>query len=56
MNNNSTLEKIRDLKLTGMYQAARFGGQTSDPRQASSLLNLIRTLLQTRIPSLRRSR
>ena len=43
-------------ELTGMYQAARFGGQTSDPRQASSLLNLIRTLLQTRIPSLRRSR
>ena len=41
-------------QLTGMYQAARFGGQASDPRHSSSLLNRIRTLLQTRIPSLRR--
>ena len=41
-------------ELTGLYQAARFGGQTTDPRQASTLLNLIRTLLHTRIPSLRR--
>jgi len=42
-------------ELTGMYQAARFGGEAPDPRQASSLLNQIRTLLQTRSPSPRRS-
>jgi Domain of unknown function (DUF4129) len=42
-------------ELTGMYHAARFGGQTSDTRQASSLLNHIRTLLQTRMPSGRSS-
>jgi transglutaminase-like putative cysteine protease len=42
-------------ELTGMYHAARFGGQASDPRQASSLLNQIRTLLQARMPSARSS-
>ena len=35
-------------ELTGMYQAARFGGQTANPRQASSLLNRIQTLLRPR--------
>ena len=39
-------------ELTAMYHAARFGGQASDPRQASSLL----TLIQTRIQSFVRGR
>jgi hypothetical protein len=39
-------------ELTSMYHAARFGGQTSDPRRASSLL----TLIQTRIQSFLRGR
>jgi transglutaminase-like putative cysteine protease len=37
-------------ELTAMYHAARFGGQTSDPRLATSLL----TEIQTRIQSLLR--
>ena len=35
-------------QLTGMYQAARFGGQTTDTRQASTLLTLIQSLLRSR--------
>jgi hypothetical protein len=37
-------------ELTGMYHAARFGGQASDPRQASSLLTLIQTRIQSFAP------
>ena len=40
------------LELTSMYEAARFGGQTTDPRQASSLL----TLIQTRVQAFLRNR
>jgi transglutaminase-like putative cysteine protease len=39
-------------ELTAMYHAARFGGQASDPRRATSLL----TEIQTRIQSLLRRR
>jgi protein-glutamine gamma-glutamyltransferase len=39
-------------ELTAMYHAARFGGQASDPRRASSLL----TLIQTRVQSFLRGR
>jgi hypothetical protein len=39
-------------ELTTMYHAARFGGQVSDPRRASSLL----TIIQTRIQSFIRGR
>jgi hypothetical protein len=35
-------------ELTGIYQAARFGGQTTDPKQASTLLNLIQSLVRSR--------
>jgi protein-glutamine gamma-glutamyltransferase len=34
-------------ELTTMYHAARFGGQASDPRRASSLLTLIQTRVQS---------
>src|SRR5260370_40545976 len=37
-------------ELTAMYHAARFGGQASDPRQASSLLALIQTRAQSLAP------
>jgi hypothetical protein len=39
-------------ELTAMYHAARFGGQASDPRRATSLL----TLIQTRVQPLLRAR
>jgi protein-glutamine gamma-glutamyltransferase len=39
-------------ELTAMYHAARFGGQASDPRRATSLL----TLIQTRVQPLLRGR
>jgi hypothetical protein len=35
-------------ELTTMYQAARFGGQATDVRQASSLLNNIQSFLRTK--------
>ncbi|MGD0907842.1 MAG: DUF3488 and transglutaminase-like domain-containing protein [Candidatus Acidiferrales bacterium] len=35
-------------ELTTMYQAARFGGQATDLRQASSLLNHIQSFLRSR--------
>ena len=35
-------------ELTGIYQAARFGGQAADPRQAATLLNLIQSLVRSR--------
>jgi hypothetical protein len=35
-------------ELTGIYQAARFGCQTADPKQASSLINLIQSMLRSR--------
>jgi len=34
-------------ELTAMYQEARFGGQTSDPHRASSLLSAIQTHVQS---------
>jgi hypothetical protein len=34
-------------ELTTMYQEARFGGQTSDPQRASSLLTVIQTHVQS---------
>jgi hypothetical protein len=34
-------------ELTAMYQAARFGGQASDPRRAISLLTLIQARIQS---------
>ena len=36
------------FELTGIYQAARFGGQTTDPKQASSLIGRIQSLLRPR--------
>ena len=43
------LEELVSGKVkTGLYQAARFGGQTADPRQASMLLNLIQSFLRSR--------
>jgi hypothetical protein len=35
-------------ELTGMYQASRFGGRTTDSKQASTLLTLIQSLLRSR--------
>ena len=35
-------------ELTGMDQAARFGGQSTDTRQASTLLSVIQSLLHSR--------
>ena len=35
-------------ELTSLYQAARFGGKTSDPRTASSLLDRIQDFLRSR--------
>jgi len=35
-------------ELTDMYQAARFGGLTSDPRRASSLLRNIQAFFRSR--------
>ncbi len=37
-------------ELTSMYHAARFGGEASDPRQASSLLTLIQMRIQSFAP------
>jgi Domain of unknown function (DUF4129) len=34
-------------ELTSLYQASRFGGQTPDPRRATSILTLIQTSLRT---------
>jgi protein-glutamine gamma-glutamyltransferase len=36
------------FELTGIYQAARFGGQTTDLKQASSLINRIQSVLRPR--------
>jgi hypothetical protein len=35
-------------ELTTMYHAARFGGQASDPRRATSLLTRIQSFLRGR--------
>jgi protein-glutamine gamma-glutamyltransferase len=35
-------------ELTGLYQAARFGGQATDPRQTSSILHRIQSFLRSR--------
>jgi protein-glutamine gamma-glutamyltransferase len=35
------------IELTEIYQAARFGGQPTDPRRASSLLNRIQSALRS---------
>jgi protein-glutamine gamma-glutamyltransferase len=34
-------------QLTGMYQAARFGGRTTDAKEASTLLKLIQSVLRS---------
>jgi hypothetical protein len=35
------------FELTSIYQAARYGGKSTDPQRASSLIDRIRTFLRS---------